>query len=275
MRVSTDATAKGKFFARGGMLYVKGAFLAVQLNALWPHGALGQVRLGQVGHPLKVVVTRVAEVGRAEAEEDGHRAAVAALVLEIIGAVFGTHLSLRHVTAASANQLFSIVLVAAAGVGVAVGLASVVGFLTLEADVVGVALEGEAGWVAVKSGSLRRNCLAFGQAFVLQPHERLLLHVLVELVDWVEVLFQSFVIYARFADRAVSEPKSDPGTDPALFEDSGAAAVVEHVAALKQNGWNRGEGLSEAYHAHVVGVLFQLHARAAVKAGHALGLKVA
>lgn len=37
--------------------------------------------LGDVGNPLEVVVAGVAEVSRAETEEDGDRAAVAALVL--------------------------------------------------------------------------------------------------------------------------------------------------------------------------------------------------
>ena len=48
--------------------------------------------LGNVGDPLEVVMTRVTEVGRAETEEDGHRTAVAALVLEEVCAVLRTHL---------------------------------------------------------------------------------------------------------------------------------------------------------------------------------------
>ncbi len=63
------------------MLDVQRALLALQLLALWSDGALRQIRLGQVGHALEVVVAGVAEVCGAEAEEDGHGAAVAALVL--------------------------------------------------------------------------------------------------------------------------------------------------------------------------------------------------
>ena len=44
---------------------------------------------------LEVVVTGVAEVGRPEAEEDGHRAAVAALVLQVVRAVLRAHLGLK------------------------------------------------------------------------------------------------------------------------------------------------------------------------------------
>ena len=40
-------------------------------------------------------MARVAEVGRAEAEVDGHGAAVATLVLEEVGSVFGAHLEKR------------------------------------------------------------------------------------------------------------------------------------------------------------------------------------
>ncbi len=46
----------------------------------------------------------VAEVGGAEAEENGHRAAVATLVLEVVGAVARAHLRPRHVAASAAHQ---------------------------------------------------------------------------------------------------------------------------------------------------------------------------
>ena len=42
-------------------------------------------------------MTRVAEMGRPEAEEDGHRAAIATLVLQIVRAVLGTHLGLKMI----------------------------------------------------------------------------------------------------------------------------------------------------------------------------------
>ena len=54
--------------------------------------AARQVMFGDVGDALKVLVTRVTEVSCAEAEEDSHRAAVTALVLQEISAVLGAHL---------------------------------------------------------------------------------------------------------------------------------------------------------------------------------------
>jgi hypothetical protein len=50
--------------------------------------------LGDVGDTLEVVVTLVAEVGRAETEEHGHGATVTALVLQKVRAMLGAHL--RH-----------------------------------------------------------------------------------------------------------------------------------------------------------------------------------
>ena len=53
---------------------------------------VGQLLLRDAGHPLEVVVAGVTEVRRAEAEEDRHRAAVPALILQEVCAVLGTHL---------------------------------------------------------------------------------------------------------------------------------------------------------------------------------------
>lgn len=89
-------------------------------------GARRQLAGQQVGDALEVVVARVAEVRGAEAEEHGHRAAVPALVLQQIGAVFGAHLGAGHVAAPAAHQLGRVV-VGAAHVQLASGLAAVVG----------------------------------------------------------------------------------------------------------------------------------------------------
>ena len=48
-------------------------------------------------------LAHVAEVRSSEAEEDGDGAAVATLVLQVVGAVLGTHLGLRDVAATSTN----------------------------------------------------------------------------------------------------------------------------------------------------------------------------
>ena len=86
-------------------------------------------------------------------------------------------------------------------------------------------------WILWEEEEECRDGFALGQALVLEPHQRLFLHVVVELVDGVEVLFQTVVIYARFADRAVSEAKGDAWSVPELLEDGDAAVGVEDVAA--------------------------------------------
>lgn len=99
----------------------------------------GQLQHRDAGDPLEVVVTRVAEVGFAEAEEDGDTAAVAALVLQEVGAVLGTELGARHVAAAAAHQLGGVVVVAAAQGRVAACLAAVVRLWRPAAGVSGAA----------------------------------------------------------------------------------------------------------------------------------------
>ena len=95
MGVPTDATPKGKLLSRGGMFYVKRTLRALERNSLGSHWALGQLLLGNVGDSLEVIVTRITEVSCPETEEDGHGAAVATLVLQVVGAVLGTHLGLK------------------------------------------------------------------------------------------------------------------------------------------------------------------------------------
>lgn len=58
--------------------------------------AVGQLCLGDGGDALEVVMASLAEVGGAKAEEYRHRAAVAALVLQEVRAVLGTHLRKEH-----------------------------------------------------------------------------------------------------------------------------------------------------------------------------------
>ena len=67
------------------------------ITYLRSHRALGQLCLGNVGDPLEVIMTGVAEVRRAETEEDGHRATVPTLVLQVVSPVLRTHLSLKFV----------------------------------------------------------------------------------------------------------------------------------------------------------------------------------
>ena len=76
MRVPANAAAQGELLPGGRVANVEGALLSRQLGGLRDDGALRQLRLGHVGDPLEVVVARVAEVSRPEAEEDGDGAAV-------------------------------------------------------------------------------------------------------------------------------------------------------------------------------------------------------
>lgn len=59
---------------------------------------MGQFLLGDAGHPLEVIVASVAEVGGAKAEENSHRAAVPAFILQEVCAMLGAHLPMgrRH-----------------------------------------------------------------------------------------------------------------------------------------------------------------------------------
>ena len=101
----------------------------------------------------------IAEVCGAEAEEDGHRAAVAALVLQVVCPVLRAHLGLERqrgqmgrallshladVAAAAADQLLRVEGIPDPGVQVTARLAAEVRLAALEADVVlSVALHGE------------------------------------------------------------------------------------------------------------------------------------
>ena len=116
MGVPADSTSEGKLLSSCRMLDVKRTLIALKRNSLekkntefvhifysliigylWSYRALGQLRFGDVGDSLEVVMTQVAEMGRPEAEEDGHRAAIATLVLQVVRAVLGTHLGLKMI----------------------------------------------------------------------------------------------------------------------------------------------------------------------------------
>ena len=75
-----------------------------QLDGLGADRTLRELGFGDVGDPLEVVVTGVAEVSRSEAEEDGDGAAVAALVLQVVSAVLGAHLSPGDIRTAATDK---------------------------------------------------------------------------------------------------------------------------------------------------------------------------
>lgn len=54
---------------------------------------MGQFLFGDTGHPLEVIVAGIAEVCGAKAEENSHRAAVPAFILQEVCAMLGAHLA--------------------------------------------------------------------------------------------------------------------------------------------------------------------------------------
>lgn len=147
------------------MHHVQRTIVAGQLLGLRSGRTVRQLRPRYAGQPLEVIVARVAEVRRAEAEEHGDGAAVAALVLQKVGAVLGAHLGTGDVRAAAADQLLGVEFVA--GLGVAARLAAVVGLVALEADVVGVPVHGVGGRRRRRGAGIRRGDGLV--AFVLEP----------------------------------------------------------------------------------------------------------
>jgi len=101
--ISTDTAPQRELLASGRVYDMEGTLVAIQLLTARTGRAFGE--FPEIRELLEVVVTGVAEVSAAEAEEDGHRATVAALVLQEVGAVFGTHLSARYVRTAATDQL--------------------------------------------------------------------------------------------------------------------------------------------------------------------------
>ena len=92
LRIAAYSTTESKFLAGQRVFDVQRALDPLQGLCTGPHGTLRQLRLGDAGDALEVIVARVAEVRCSEAEVDGYRAAVATLVLQEVSAVFGTHL---------------------------------------------------------------------------------------------------------------------------------------------------------------------------------------
>lgn len=77
------------------MFDVQGALGPLQGLGTWSHRALREVCLHKASQALEVVMAGVAEVGGPKAEIDGHRTAVAALVLQEVSAMLGTHLMVQ------------------------------------------------------------------------------------------------------------------------------------------------------------------------------------
>ena len=90
--IATHPTAKSKLFTSWRVLYVQWTLCPLQWLGTGADGTLGELGLCHARKTLEIIVTRVAEMGSAEAEVDGHRAAVAALVLQEVCAMLGAYL---------------------------------------------------------------------------------------------------------------------------------------------------------------------------------------
>ena len=71
MSIPAYPTPQRKLLPCGRVLDMQRALLPLQFFAPGPTGTLGQVRLGDTGHLLEVVMTQVTKVGGTETEEHG------------------------------------------------------------------------------------------------------------------------------------------------------------------------------------------------------------
>lgn len=95
--ISANAAAQCEFFASWWMHYVQRTVFAEQLLCFRPGRTFGEFVFRYIGQSLEVVVARVTEMRRTEAEVNRHRAAEPALVFQVIGAVLRTHLRMRKI----------------------------------------------------------------------------------------------------------------------------------------------------------------------------------
>ena len=225
--VPTDSTAEGELLPRGGVFHMQGTLLNIQwhsltenYNMLEPasqstcstgaylgsHRALRELRFGNVSNSLEVIVAGVTEVSGAEAEEDSHRAAVSALVFQVVRPVLGAHLGLANITAASTDELLWVVGVGPASLQVTPSFATKVSLAALETHVVGISVHSKTWkgnitmkliwralltcWIIEPPSPVTGHSLTRGQPLVLQPHQGLLPHVPVQGVDRVQESLQ-------------------------------------------------------------------------------------
>ena len=217
--------------------------------------ALHQLILGSATQRAIVVMTGLAEMGGAEAEPHGDRAAEAALELEVVLAVLGAvlHLQRRATTAKELGGIPKLI-----GRRCALVVTTKVRLLALEAHIVGELVHGEARRVVEPSGSLGRDLRVLVQSLILESHECLALHVFSQLVQRLCQIFQGRVYQVLLAQRACSETKGNSGPIPATGQHTAYTAVMEEVTALELNGRGCAQILSVAHTAQRVGVLFGL-----------------
>jgi len=223
MCIPADSTAKGKFFSCSWMLHMKGALLLIQSSCFWSNWALRQLSLGNICHPLEVVVAAIAEVCCSKAEEDCHAAAVSTLVFQVVGPMLRTHLGLADITASSTDKFLRVESVPCPRIKVTPSLSAKVGLAAFEADVVSVALHGKACWVVEPPRPLRADSLTFGQTLVLKTHQSFLSHILMKSLNGVQETVESRVRHPHLADGAVGEAKTYPWPAPSGSQHRSAA----------------------------------------------------
>jgi len=128
-------------------------------------------------------MARVAKMRGAEAKENSDGAAVTAFVLQEVCSVLRTHLGSGDVRASAANKLGGVVIRVHACLQVAPSLTAVISLVTLEANVIGVAVHGITCRVRMETSPFRRYGFALVQTLVFEAHESLSLNVVKEKAD--------------------------------------------------------------------------------------------
>jgi len=256
--VTTHTTAQGKLFPRGGVQHMQGALLPLQLDTLGTSGTVGQVDLGNGRDPLELFMAKVTEVGGAETEEHCHRATIAALILQEVSPMLGTHLGPGHIGASTTHQLRGVKVVPAPHGLITAGLSPIVGLPTLGTDIVGVSLHGMACRVLVEASPYGGDSGGCGQALVLQAHTGLAFHLLPESSYRLQQCPKGSMFYGSLAYGAQREAEGDACTHIALGENCPGAVQVEHMGACQLYSRGSHQGISEAHHAHVISVLLQM-----------------
>ena len=180
----------------------------------------------------------IGSVPRTKAEKDGHAAAVAALVLQKVGAMLGANL---HCSATHAGRAYKLggVKLGGAACGFAGCVATKVGLAALETGVVRILGHGKGGLLLLSAGN------RVGHAVVLKAKASFASNLVVKRGKRRQQLFQGLGLAfdpGRAADGAHAKAKRDAGPVPAHFEQSLDTIEVEDVAAVHlAAGWRGGK----------------------------------
>lgn len=160
---------------------VAAAVVTVAMVGTGRCGTLGQLVARDGEDALEVVVADATEVGGAEAEVDSHRAAVATLVLEVVGAVLVADLSAGDVGASPASEFVRVETVLVQ-IHLAPNLATVIRLVALVTKIIRVFGKRKLQRFSVKLAALVAfDDVTISQALVLQTLKRFVLHLLLQL----------------------------------------------------------------------------------------------